>query len=291
MMVGGIYVILNTTAGKFAHEGVVNVNLKKLAVCGILFAGIFATRASAEIRIKINERTVATDSAPYIIKNHTMVPVRAVSEALGCEVEWHAEERIVTIQKEEKTINLTIDQNYAEVGGECVELEPSAQIKYNRTYVPLRFVAETLGAEVSWEEAEQTVMITAPDTDIKLAYNEDELFWLARIIHAEAEGEPFLGKVAVGNVVLNRVESDDFPNTIYGVIFDRQNGVQFTPVANGTIYNTPSNECIYAADRALSGQNIVDNALYFCNPQTSVNSWIINNRELYSVIGKHNFYV
>lgn len=291
MMVGGIYVILNTTAGKFAHEGVVNVNLKRLAVCGILFAGIFATRASAEIRIKINERTVATDSAPYIIKNHTMVPVRAVSEALGCEVEWRAEERIVTIQKEEKTINLTIDKNHAEVGGESVELEPSAQIKYNRTYVPLRFVAETLGAEVSWEEAEQTVMITAPDTDIKLAYNEDELFWLARIIHAEAEGEPFLGKVAVGNVVLNRVESDDFPNTIYGVIFDRQNGVQFTPVANGTIYNTPSNECIYAADRALSGQNIVDNALYFCNPQTSVNSWIINNRELYSVIGKHNFYV
>ena len=70
-------------------------------------------------------------------------------------------------------------------------------------------------------------------------YRPDEVLWLSRIIIAESRGESLLGQIAVGNVVLNRVKSRDFPNTIYGVIFDRKYGVQFTPVANGTIYNTP----------------------------------------------------
>ncbi len=74
------------------------------------------------------------------------------------------------------------------------------------------------------------------------------MYWLARIIEAEAGGEPYKGKVAVGNVILNRVKSKDFPNTIYNVIFEYFGNIpQFSPVQEGTIYNTPSKESMNAA--------------------------------------------
>ena len=66
-------------------------------------------------------------------------------------------------------------------------------------------------------------------------YDADVVYWLSRIISAESRGEPLIGQIAVGNVVLNRVRSSAFPNTVWGVIFDRKWGVQFSPVSNGTI--------------------------------------------------------
>ncbi|MBM7853970.1 N-acetylmuramoyl-L-alanine amidase [Desulfohalotomaculum tongense] len=119
----------------------------------------------------------------------------------------------------------------------------------------------------------------------------DEVYWLARIIHAEAEAEPFVGKVAVGNVILNRVNSSKFPNTIYGVIFDKQYGrTQFSPVIDGRIYNTPGDESIKAAKAALKGYRPVGSALYFLNPKKSQNFWIVKNRKYMTTIGKHDFY-
>lgn len=73
-------------------------------------------------------------------------------------------------------------------------------------------------------------------TNSSQSYYSDAVYWLSRIINAEAQGEPYEGKVAVGNVVLNRVKSPLFPNTIYGVIFEYYKGIpQFSPVADGTI--------------------------------------------------------
>ena len=63
-------------------------------------------------------------------------------------------------------------------------------------------------------------------------YDHDELYWLSKLIYAESGAEPFLGKLAVGTVVMNRVDSDEFPSNIVDVIFDKENGVQFTPTAN-----------------------------------------------------------
>lgn len=119
----------------------------------------------------------------------------------------------------------------------------------------------------------------------------DELFWLARIVEAEAEGESYIGKVAIANVILNRVHSAGFPNTIYGVIFDTQYGyTQFTPVLDGRIYNNPSAESYQAAQAALNGQRPVGPALYFLNPSKSENFWIPQNRQYMMTIGQHDFY-
>lgn len=122
-------------------------------------------------------------------------------------------------------------------------------------------------------------------------YNSDDLYWLARIIEAEAGGEPYNGKIAVGNVILNRVNSKDFPNTIYGVIFEYFGSIpQFSPVADGSIYNTPSQDSINAAKDALNGGKPVGNSTYFFNPNKSAGTWIVKNNTYVTTIGGHAFY-
>ena len=108
---------------------------------------------------------------------------------------------------------------------------------------------------------------------------------------AEAEGEPPEGQIAVGNVVLNRVASHDFPNTIYAVIFDRVGGVQFEPVLNGTIYCMPSAAAVEAAKRALSGENVAGDSLFFLNPEKAQSLWMTRERTFFAHIGHHDFYL
>ncbi|WP_353095502.1 cell wall hydrolase [Tissierella praeacuta] len=128
-------------------------------------------------------------------------------------------------------------------------------------------------------------------TSSSKAYNQDDLYWLARIIEAEASGESYKGKVAVGSVILNRVNSKEFPNTVYGVIFEYYGKIpQFSPVAEGTIYNTPSEESIKAAKEAINGAKPVGNSTYFFNPAKAAGTWIVKNKTYVTKIGGHSFY-
>ena len=113
---------------------------------------------------------------------------------------------------------------------------------------------------------------------------------MSRIIYAEAGAEPFLGQLAVGNVVLNRTRSEKFPDTIYGVIFDRKYGVQFTPTENGRIYCVPSEESILAAKACLEGYTVSDRILYFIYEEIATSFWVPNNCTFVMGIGCHDFY-
>ncbi|MGF7056638.1 cell wall hydrolase [Brassicibacter mesophilus] len=118
-----------------------------------------------------------------------------------------------------------------------------------------------------------------------------DIYWLSRIIEAEAGAEPYNGKVSVGNVILNRVISSDFPNTVKEVIFEDYKGIpQFSPVAEGTIYNTPSQASVNAANDALNGVRPVGSATYFFNPDKAEGKWIVNNKAYVMRIGNHVFY-
>ena len=99
-----------------------------------------------------------------------------------------------------------------------------------------------------------------------------------------------MGQIVVGNVVLTRVRSREFPNTIYGVIFDRKHGTQFSPVAFGTIYETPEPSCVIAAKICLEGYSVTDTALYFFDPDLSTSDWISRNCIFEFRIGSHEFY-
>lgn len=108
---------------------------------------------------------------------------------------------------------------------------------------------------------------------------------LARLISAEARGEPYSGQVAVGAVVLNRIKHPSFPNTLSGVIY--QNGA-FTCITDGQ-FNQPVAESAYRAARdALNGVDPSGGAIYYFNPSTATSSWIWS-RPLITVIGKHRF--
>ena len=128
-------------------------------------------------------------------------------------------------------------------------------------------------------------------TETVKSYTDDDVYWLSRLIEAEAQGEGYIGKVAVGNCVLNRVLSKDYPNNVVKVIFDKNYGVQYQPVANGKIYNTPSSMSVQAAIAALEGARPVGNSLFFYNPSKSTSSWISNNRTYYTTIGNHDFHL
>lgn len=108
---------------------------------------------------------------------------------------------------------------------------------------------------------------------------------LARLIRAEAQSESFDGKVAVGTVVLNRVNSSQFPNTISGVIYQKN---QFSPVMNGTINRAADSESIRAAEVAIQMGGSSDGAIFFYNPSIATNSWL-NSRTTVKVIGNHVF--
>ena len=115
----------------------------------------------------------------------------------------------------------------------------------------------------------------------------NDLNLLSKLIYAEARGEPYTGQVAVGAVVLNRVKSSSFPNSVAGVIY--QSGA-FTAVADGQI-NVPIKEgatVVKAAQDALNGWDPTDGAIYYFNPATATNKWIWS-RPLIKTIGKHRF--
>lgn len=127
--------------------------------------------------------------------------------------------------------------------------------------------------------AVKTETITTTKTISSAEISKDtsaELDLLARLITAEAQAEPYEAQVAVGAVVLNRVESSDWPNTIYSVIYQNINGyIQFTPVENGWIDKPAQPESIEAAKAALSGVDPTNGAEFYYD-DTTTNTWILS---------------
>lgn len=115
--------------------------------------------------------------------------------------------------------------------------------------------------------------------------NSSDLNLLARVIYGEARGEPYTGQVAVGAVVLNRVRSSSFPNTISGVVY--QSGA-FDAVRDGQINLTPNSTAKKAAQDALNGWDPSYGAVYYFNPATATNKWIWS-RPMTVTIGNHRF--
>jgi N-acetylmuramoyl-L-alanine amidase len=127
--------------------------------------------------------------------------------------------------------------------------------------------------------------VAASESPSRGVSNRDEYMILAHLIYGEARGEPYVGKVAVGAVVLNRVKSSKFSNSISGVIY--QPGA-FTAVAEGQMWMDPDNESVRAAKDALSGWDPSGGAIYYYNPAKTRSRWIWA-RPVLTVIGRHRF--
>jgi len=127
--------------------------------------------------------------------------------------------------------------------------------------------------------------ITSSSNSSGTTSNSSNVNLLAHLIYGEARGEPYIGQVAVGAVIMNRVKSSSFPNTISGVIY--QKGA-FDAVSDGQINMTPDSTAKKAAQDAINGWDPSYGAIYYFNPATATNKWIWS-RPLTVTIGKHRF--
>ena len=145
--------------------------------------------------------------------------------------------------------------------------------------------------EVVVETEEFEGVVEEEIVEVKAAtYTEEDVELLARLIYGEARGESYEGQVAVGAVVLNRVKTVGFPNTLEDVIFQKR---QFTCVDDGQFWlDIPADSTVYQAARdALEGNDPTDGCVYYYNPKIATSSWIFENTVTMMVIGNHNFAV
>ncbi len=264
--------------------------MKKILLCFMVVISLFMSTCAANVSIDGK-----SFSGGKLIGSVTYVPLRAFCEEVSdCNIGWDAENREAIVNTDELSLSARISDMHIESKGRYLYSGNENILINGTTYVPIRSLAKAFGAEVEWDARTRTANLRTNSEIFESAeefYNGNDLWWLAKIISAESAGEPLLGKIAVGNVVLNRVENSEYPDNIYDVIFDTKGGVQFTPVLNGTINNPPTDESIMAAKICLEDFKVTDkDVLFFLNPAISQSFWITDNREFVMTVGKHDFY-
>lgn len=258
--------------------------MKRKLLCGLLAAAAlcFPVQAARPAAVQVDGELLK--SSAYVEEGTTYAPLRELLETMGDWTVWWDGSAARAVS-EDASLSADPDRNVLTINGTrypCV-----VDVVEGRTYVPLRLTAEALGGSAVWDPWLDGAAVTSPGAE----HDAMDYYWLARIIHAESGGEALEGQIAVGNVVLNRVSSGDFPNSVPEVIFDDENGVQFEPVSNGAVANQPTEQSCEAARRALSGENTAGDALYFFAPALSQGTWIDSSRIYWQTIGCHRFYL
>ena len=251
----------------------------------------------APVALTIDGELTAWESgSPRLVEGITYVPLREFCSYMGeFTISWSDTDRSAQVKSAGLEITAQEGLPYIIVNERVFFGGGRVFIDRGVLYVPVRTVAKAYGTPVSWEVSDGHGHVALTRTGVRAehadaVYDSEVLYWLSRIISAESRGESLTGQIAVGNVVLNRVRNEQFPNSVYDVIFDTRFGVQFTPISNGTIYNTPNAESVIAAKICLEGYTVSDEILYFMNPRLATSNWISKNRPFAFRIGNHNFY-
>ena len=247
--------------------------------------------AYSSLSVSLNGYETGTDAR--MINGAPYIAVRSIADAVGgLTVTYNSQSRVLSLKGEGIEVDVIDGSNVVYANGRTLfSMTPSVVMSNGRMYAPVSSISKALGLAYSYNggvvslEGELT-----PITHGSVFYREDAVYWLSRIISAESRGESLLGQIAVGSVVMNRVDSPLYPNTIWGVIFDRKYGVQFSPILDGSIYSEPQASSVVAAKICLEGFNVNSDALFFLYPRASTSSWIPNNRQYLFSIGKHDFY-
>jgi len=197
----------------------------------------------------------------------------------------------MTITTDKLLLTAKVGQLYMVANGrylytpELVQLSPA-----NQVIVPLRTIAKAFDAAVGYDAATGLTTVTSGSGAIlngESFYNPDDLFWLSRVIHRESGNQPMEGRMAVGNVVLNRVSDPIFPDTVEGVLAQKN---QFSTYKSGVLAATePSEKSTIAAKLVMDGGVVEETkgALFF---DSGVNSWAARNKRHIATIGGHKFY-
>ena len=263
-------------------------------LCLLLFLAALprARAAGAEGMTLLLDGARAEFSSPCFIEDGvSYAPLGDFARAMGgCEVVWTGRDALVTADG--LTLRAAPDTPWIEANGRFFYVPGGVRLTGGRIFLPLSVLARVWPMELRWDGGTRTVSAARvsggfPESG-ETFYPAEKLDLLARIISAESQGEPLAGQIAVGTVVLNRVASPDFPDTMEGVVF--QSG-QFEPVDNGTVYLPPYSLSVVAAKLCLDGARAAGESLFFFAPALSPGTWIVNNRTFCTAIGCHRFYL
>lgn len=261
----------------------------------------------SNVNVILEGRNVCRNEAK-LINNTTYVALRGFLNAVDTfDITWSQKSKTATARSSAYHIKAQIDECELIVNNNHITTIAENKLIDNKTYVPLRALAEGMGFAVDWNGSTKTVNLymksdenVNPDESYgtygsytarsDAHYDYEDLYWLSRIISAESRGESIEGKLAVGTVVMNRVVSGAYPDSIKGVVFDDKYAVQFTPTKNGTIYYEPTEESIFAAKIILEGYRMNNEIIYFVDTKVSPGSWVELNRIFVFKIGCHSFF-
>lgn len=220
---------------------------------------------------------------------YVSLSVMARQLAPAAQISWDGS--AATVVTDQLSLTAQVGQYYVVANGRYLYVAETVQLtQAGQVIVPLRVAARAFGAEVGYDPDSGITTVTSGSGTIQSGdgfYNQDDLFWLSRVIQRESGNQPMKGKMAVGNVVLNRVADPVFPDTVEGVLAQKN---QFSTYKSGVLAATnPSESSTIAAKLVMDGGVVEETrgALYF---DSGSNSWAARNKQLIATIGGHNFY-
>lgn len=240
----------------------------------------FAAQEPDSVPVTVNGEEAAYsaeiyDGVSYIPFYHGVMSIRP-----DAVITW--EEGVFTASAWDFTMTVRIGDPYLVINGRYLYLPMGVKGWADGTaLVPTRTLATALGAWIGWNDRVELCSGGVPLSAEGRPYDEETLDLLARVITHESGNQPLEGKMAVGNVILNRVNSSAFANTVAGVIYSPN---QFPGATNAT----PNAQSILAARLVLEGANVVPDAYYFNGVGKSC--WASRNKRLIKIIGGHAFY-
>ena len=219
------------------------------------------------------------------------VNASAVTQVVAVDTDGDGVEDAANVLTADLALFATAGASYFTANGRYLYAGGGIILLNDRVAVPVRLLAQVFNLTVDYDVVTGQVLLAcqegaepylAPGQDV---YDSETLVWLARIIHAESGNQPLEGKIAVGNVVMNRVNNPLFPNTLHDVLFQAN---QFGPASSGSIYKEPNWESKVAAMLVLEGVQVVPEALFFNG--AGARSYAYKNRTYVTTIGNHDFY-
>ena len=241
--------------------------------------------------VYLNEEPIS-DSGLTIVGGVTYMPLSVFFPAMlpGCSVAWSGDHVVAsgtTEAGETLTVTARPGDCYLVANGRYLYVDGEVRTINGLVMAPVLVMAQIFNGTAFWD-TQGSCHVTKGDGLLVSGsefYNSELVDILSRLINAEAGNQPMEGKIAVGNVIFNRVEDARFPNTVYDVIYARN---QFSVVNNGAINRTPNESSVIAAKLAIEGADVVGGALYF--NRSGLNCWAARNRTYVATIGAHDFY-
>ena len=231
----------------------------------------------------------------YVIDGEAWLSADAFAGMLGLESTAVTDGDTQTVTVDGADITATYGAVSYTANGRCFYAPDGVYALDGKVVLPLADLEKIFGVTATFSADNTSLRVDASGQQLlesgESFYGARDVYWLSHIINAEAGNQPMDGQIAVGNVVLNRVADERFPNSVKEVVFDRRSGVaQFSPTADGSIGLTPDEDAVLAAKLAFEGYNTVGESMYFINPAACNSAWFNRCLTYTTTIGDHVFY-